>query len=191
MRAMHLRMRPGRLTVFQRNGFTLVEMMIAIAILAILLSIGVPSMTEAMLGSKLSSFANNFVASANMARSEAIKRNVEVTLCASADGASCATSGGWEQGWVVMCQSEDNVACKVGGANSIVMHRQQALPTGLKMSENSDQRTLAFKSTGVGATGATLKLCRSTPTVGSQERVIRVTATGRASVSKTTSGSCS
>ena len=45
--------------------------------------------------------ANDLLASVQLARSEAIKRNVAVTLCASADGTTCAGGGGWEQGWVV------------------------------------------------------------------------------------------
>lgn len=182
---------PGRgLQAFSQRGITLIELMVTIAVMAILLGIAVPSFNDALLGSKLGSHANNLVATINMARSEAIKRNVPVTLCASADGASCATSGGWEQGWVVRCRTSDNLTCNAGGANWIVLHRQQAASSGLKITETSSILTMTFAPTGVGATPVTLTVCRAAPSAGSQERVVRVSGTGRAHVSKTTAGVC-
>jgi type IV fimbrial biogenesis protein FimT len=78
------------------RGFTLIELMVTISIMAILLMIAVPSFQNATLGSKLSSFANGLVASAHLARSEAIKRNADVTLCVSNSDGTDGGSGGWE-----------------------------------------------------------------------------------------------
>jgi type IV fimbrial biogenesis protein FimT len=149
--------------------------MIAIAVLAILLSVAVPSFNDATLGSRLSSEANRLVASVNLARGEAIHRNAVVTMCPSANGVSCAATGGWEQGWIVR-----------NGATVILA--QQALPTGLRVISSVNQ--LVFQATGVGATAATLTVCRDSPTVGGQERVVAISATGRTSVSRTSAGSC-
>lgn len=168
----------GRMTYLRvqiQRGFTLVELMITITVLGILLAIAVPSFTDAVLGSKLSSYANNFLASTYLARGEAIKRNSVVNLCASSNGTSC--TGNWEQGWIIL-------------AGTTVIHRQQALSSGLKMTESGGASSIDFQPTGVGATQATLTVCRATPSVGSQERVISISATGRASVAKTTTGSC-
>lgn len=157
------------------RGFTLVELMVTIAVMAILLAIAVPSFTDAVLGSKLSSYANNFVASAHLARSEAIKRNAAVTLCASADGTSCATAGGWQQGWIVL-------------SGTTVIQRQQALSAGLLFT--GGVHSIIYQSSGISAISTTLTLCRATPSVGSQQREISISATGRPSVTKTTSTSC-
>ncbi len=67
------------------RGFTLLEVMITIAILAIALGIGVPSFIDFMRNSRLSGTANDLLADLNFARSESIKRHVPVTLCASSD----------------------------------------------------------------------------------------------------------
>jgi len=158
------------------RGFTMIEMMVSIAVLVILAMIAVPSFREASLSSQLRSAANDFIASANFARSEAIKRGNAVTLCVSADGLSCGT-GGWEQGWIVL-----------SGTN--VLQHESAAPNGFKVSAAGSVATLIFQPIGVGATAATLTVCRATPTVGSQERVVTVDATGRAWLKVTTNGVC-
>lgn len=160
------------------RGFTLVELMLAITIFGILLMIAVPSFRDAALGSRLSAEANNLLASVQLARSEAIKRNEAITLCASSDGSSCAASGGWEQGWVVLDASA-----------SLIQH-QQALPSGLKVTQAGGTSDLSFQPIGVGATAATFTVCRDLPVVGNQERVVNVSATGIAYVTRTTTGSC-
>ncbi len=159
-----------------QQGFTLIELMVTIMVMAIILMVAVPSFNEATLGSKLGSLANNFVASVQLARSEAIKRNAAVTLCASSDGSTC--TGAWKDGWIVR-------------AGTTVIYTQAPLPRGFLLSESGGATSLVFQPTGVGATSATLTLCRATPTVGSQKRTIDVSLTGRPSVTKQPATSCS
>lgn len=176
------------------KGFTLVELMVTVAVLVILLMIAVPSLNDATLGKQLGSYANNLAASAYLARSEAIKRNARITLCASSDGTNCATSGGWQQGWIVRCPSNDGVTCVAEGTGSpVVFQRQPALPSGFSVI-TSGPISLRFQPTGVetGAepTHATLIFCRASP-LGHEERKVTIGATGGAAVKPTTTGSCS
>lgn len=158
-------------------GFTLIELMVTIAVMAILLGIAVPSFNNVTLGSQLASYANNLASSALLARSEAIKRNAPVTLCISSSGTACGT-GAWEQGWIVI-------------VSGTVLHRQEALPSGLKVTETAATDEIIFRPTGVGATAATFTVCRAAPSAGSQERVVTIDRTGRAAVSKSANGVCS
>ena len=172
------------------KGFTLVELMVTVAVLVLLLMVAVPSLDGATLGSRLSSYANNLAASAYLARSEAINRNARITLCASSDGLNCATSGGWQQGWIVMCPSNDGVTCTTGGTGSpVVFQRQPALPSGFSVI-TSGPISLRFQPTGVGTDQATLRFCRASP-VGNEKRDVTIGATGGTAVKQTTNGSCS
>lgn len=179
-----LSQRPALRTTNQ-VGFTLVELMIALAVFAVLLAITVPSYNAMTLGSKLRSQANELVAGAALARSEAIKRNAFVRMCVSADGVSCI-AGGWDQGWVVFHDADDDGALDVG---ETVILRRQAAPSGFKII--GSVASVRFQPTGVGATSSTLTVCRATPDVGGQERVVNISATGRASVTRTNNASCS
>lgn len=154
------------------HGFTLIELLITIAIAGILAVIAVPAFQDVGLNSKLNSLANNFVASAHLARSEAIKQNSTVTLCASSNGTSC--TGAWNDGWVILA----------GGS---VIYTQSAFQNGYLLS--GDVTSITFQPTGVGATVSNLTLCRATPTVGSFKRNITVNATGRPAVAKVTGAS--
>ncbi|UUZ48419.1 GspH/FimT family protein [Massilia sp. B-10] len=64
------------------------------------------------------------------------------------------------------------------------------MPGGWKMTETNAVTRIVFQPTGTGATSAVFTVCRATPTVGSNERVVRISTTGRPSVTKTTVSVC-
>ena len=85
----------------KHTGFTLPELLITLAIVGILLTVGVPSLKTFMQGNQLIASTNELISALHVARSEAIKRNIRVSICESSDGETCATTGSWKSGWIV------------------------------------------------------------------------------------------
>jgi type IV fimbrial biogenesis protein FimT len=85
-------------------GFTLVEMLIAMALVAILLTIGIPSFRFVTNSNRIAGEINGLLGDMQFARSEAIKEGQPVTICVSTDQATCATganANAWQSGWIV------------------------------------------------------------------------------------------
>jgi len=82
-------------------GFTLIELLVTLVVAVVLLTIGVPSFNEFLKKNRLATTTNQFVTTLNLARSEAITRGIRITVCKSSDGATCVTTGSWDQGWIV------------------------------------------------------------------------------------------
>ena len=85
------------------QGFTLIELIVAVAIAGILLAVGVPSFSEAVKESRISSQYNAMVGSLYLARSEAVKGPGQVTVCPrkTQGGSECGSKTDWENGWLV------------------------------------------------------------------------------------------
>lgn len=83
-------------------GFTLIELMITLSIAALVMTLGVPSFHNTILENRMISDFNTLVAALNLTRSEAIARNLPVTLCkGNTDGTACDSGASWKSGWII------------------------------------------------------------------------------------------
>ena len=96
------------------TGFSLVELMIALAIFALTVRFGVPAYGEWIASRQLANHAEYLVETLNRARSEAVKSSTRVNLWKTRDRRQCADAGGWESGWIMFIDADGSGEIEVG-----------------------------------------------------------------------------
>jgi type IV fimbrial biogenesis protein FimT len=147
-------------------GFSLVEMLTTMSILAILLVVASPGLASLTSANALSSAQSELAAAMMMARGEAMKRGTQVGLTATAPIAGNEFTGGW----TVFVDSNGNGLYDVG---ELVVRQQPAYRSNVQISTSNGTTTLAFNSRGflVPSSLVTFTLCSSAATKGYQLRV--------------------
>lgn len=155
---------------YMQRGLTLIEIMVTLAVVAVTLSIGVPSFQSMASGNRMSSAANSLIGALNVARSEAIKRGARVNVVAN------SVSTDWTTGWKVQVNSDSADTGTIKKFDPI---------TGMQVTGSSAQ--YQFLPTGFLALAAAeeIKVCDSSMT-GETGRKITISISGRFSVSNTT-----
>ena len=162
----------------KKSGFTLLELLVTVAVVSVVVALGVPSMTEFIKNDRLTSNVNTLIGHLAYARSEAVKRSVQVTLCVSNNSGSPApscTGGNWEDGWIVYIDQDGDDSFTAGEE---ILRAQQALEGqntltpggGIVNQVIYDYRGFA------GATGSFL-LCDER--LGPHGKTVTITNTGR------------
>ncbi|MDP9124501.1 MAG: GspH/FimT family pseudopilin [Pseudomonadota bacterium] len=85
----------------RQRGFTLVELMVVIAIAAILTGLAAPALGKMFASNRVQTEASSFVSDLMLARAEAVKRGQGVSLCASSNSTTCLGTNTWNSGWII------------------------------------------------------------------------------------------
>ncbi len=174
-------------------GFTLVELVIALAIGAILAAAAAPAFTDLVRTTRLSSQLNQFVRAVNFGRMEAIKRGRPASICVR-NGDSCGTRRPWRDGWLVFVDEDnDNEVDR----DELLLSRE-ALPDGYSLTPNVNLDVFRFSATGRVRRGSgalplmTFRLCAPDAEPGKmaqRSREIVINATGRMRIRQGREGS--
>jgi type IV fimbrial biogenesis protein FimT len=171
------------------KAFTLVELLITLAITAILAAIATPSFKEIIQNNRMTTQYNKLLSGLSLARSEAIKRETRVTICQSSTGNSCgADSSSWHSGWVVFVDDDDDNAID-GGEEIIRIHGQL---TGGNTLTFGNRTRVPYKSDGlaVGGSNGTFTLCDDRGNSDNKGLVISITGRVRQAISSDALASC-
>lgn len=91
------------------KGFTVIEFLVALTLVGISISMALPMLRQFSINNQLVSANNTIVTGLNLARSTAISTGDDITICPSADGASCAQDS-WDKGWIVFNDADNDGA---------------------------------------------------------------------------------
>ena len=161
-----------------QSGFTTLELMIVVAITAILAAITAPSFVTLINDTKLSSITSQLVSDLNRARSEAIKRNTRVLLCVrNAAGTDCGTGTNWQNGWLICYGSgscDTNAPADGSASNPLLMHA--ALDAKLTLTGSAN--LIQFNPNGTQGSGGTATLALRGTWANTRTNTVSIATTG-------------
>ena len=179
----------------KQSGFSLIELVVTLSIVAILMTTAAPSFFAMIQRDRLTTQANGFVSSLSLARAEAASRGQRIVVCKSAaPHNACAGAGEWDQGWIAFTDlnGDDLYVAADDGANGILrIHEALVGNTTLRGDGNIGNSIAFLGGTGFAATPQlrTLSLCDSTAIVANGKEIILLPI-GQARVAAVAPASC-
>jgi type IV fimbrial biogenesis protein FimT len=153
------------------RGFTLIEMLATIAVATILVTLAAPSFREIAVRNRLVTYANDLISSVNLARSEAVRRGLPVTLCPSITGTRCAGSN-WNNGWIAFVNTNDDNPATVDAGEPVL--RVHEAPAGSYTIYSSAVfiNHVTFRADGSANDAGLFALCHNAELVGSRAVIL-------------------
>ena len=138
-----------------KSGFTLIELMLTLTVLAILIGLAAPAFHDFQQRQRIVSVTNELVAHINLARMNAVTRAEVTIVCPSSDGRNCSGGNRWEQGWIVFRDAD---------RNGQVDHTAEVLRAGAGMSglilDSAGRNRIRYQPEGTaGGSNLTIKVC--------------------------------
>lgn len=160
------------------RGFTIIELMITLSVMAVLAAIAIPSFERLILTNAADKYRDDLYSSLVLARSEALARGTSVTLCTSTNISTTMTCSGdsadWQSGWL-MFEDRDNDSTLDAGEEVLSVYQNLAQRSAVLTFNNGDNIT--FNRLGGAKDKGTFRLCRND--VGYETAII-LQASGRA-----------
>lgn len=173
----------------QMRGFTLLEALVSLALVALLASLATPAFGDLIRNNRMTSSLNRFVSTLQLARSAAVTSGWSVVLCKSGDGFSCTSADGWEQGWMVFEDRNNDRRCddsdtdlRCDNDHGAILWQETRPGTAemtLRGSGNTANRVVFFPTGFARGYAGTLTLCDARGLAAARGVVLSVTGRPR------------
>ena len=133
----------------KQSGFTIYELMITMLIIGVILTLGIPNLSEFTQNSRLTSTSNDLHSSFQLARSEAARAKTNITICASANSTDPAAvcGGTFNDGWIIFIDLDGDL---VHDAGENVLRAHPPIADGVIVTTNGGANYFSFAGTGLG-----------------------------------------
>ena len=158
----------------KNSGFTLLELIITVALVSIVMAIAIPSMTTFNQNDRLVTNINTLIGHLAYARSEAVKRSQQVSICVSNDAATCTGGNNWEDGWIVYIDADGS---NTFDASEEVLRAQQALTGNQTLTPTTFATQVIYDYRGFATSTGSFQLCDNR--TGPYGKTITISNTGR------------
>jgi len=172
--------------VTNNKGFTLLELIIVVAILGITLAVAAPGLGTMIANNRITGGSSDFVAALQLAKAEAAARVNPVTICKkNATSTGCVGAGDWSQGWIVF--SDANGDSGVNDGEPILLNHEALNGKITFRGTTGVTDSITYRPSGTTSVSSTeiLIICDDRG-FDSSSRGILITITGRGSVMKAT-----
>jgi type IV fimbrial biogenesis protein FimT len=177
---------------YSQAGLSMLECLVALAVMAILTVLAEPGFRDLLVRRSVLVTAEALVGDLRFARSEAIKRGTQVSMCRSANGSACSPAGHWVEGWIVFVDRNTKGVVDPGDEVLRVQSRQPQLESIASDNRTTDKASFSFLPTGMsGPATQTFKLTPVAPVPSNSLRVVCVSSQGRPRLAPPGADSCS
>ena len=169
-----------------QNGLTLIEMMITLAVAIILVAVGIPAFRSITANNRAVAQSNSLVTALTLARGEAVKRGVPVTICRSVDNACDDAANDWANGWLVFEDTDASNSMDAGEELIRVWDEAPGNPTIVALDDSDNEvHFVRFDPLGSQATAGIPTFTITNPDCrGDQVRAVSVSPTGQVTTTR-------
>lgn len=169
-----------------KRGFTLIELLITILVLVIVMTIAIPSFNAIIQNNLTVATSNNLIISLNYARSEAIKRSANVSICPAADQTFSGCGTDWNQGWIIFLNPAVAANYSSGNAAQLLLRTQSIAGNNPNITTAPSTSLANYNSAGFAGTNTSnlTFTVSATGCAGPYRRSLAISMTGRVTVTK-------
>ena len=174
-------------------GYTMIELLITLSIVALVASAAGPNLRNAINKSERSACLGEAVAMLNLARSEAVGRQRPVALCSSSDQTSC-NSNNWEDGWLMFVDDGSGSAGVAidrdinGDEQKLHVSESSCNSAALRSANLTDAGGITFLPDGMTTDRGTLVVCDDSGTNNATAVVLNISGQPRLATDMTGDG---